>query len=103
VNSQIATLTGDYNGIGFALPSNEAKFVAEQILAQEKWRGFLGVMLEPVRGVRARHQLPDAKGAVIADMQPGDDGQPIPAAKAGLQVNDVIIEFTDNRCRIRMI
>jgi serine protease Do len=34
VNSQIATLTGDYNGIGFALPSNEAKFVTEQILSQ---------------------------------------------------------------------
>src|SRR5213075_383332 len=32
VNSQIATQTGDYNGIGFALPSNEAKFVTEQIL-----------------------------------------------------------------------
>jgi serine protease Do len=95
VNSQIATLTGDYNGIGFALPSNEAKFVAEQILSQGKVRrGFLGVMLEPVRAEFARvYHLPDARGAVIADMQPGDDGQPTPASKAGLQVNDVIIEF----------
>lgn len=95
VNSQIATLTGDYNGIGFALPSNEAKFVAEQILAQGKVRrGFLGVMLEPVRAEFARvYNLPDVKGAVIADMQPGDDGQATPAAKAGLQVNDVIVEF----------
>src|SRR6266403_3584374 len=31
INSQIATSTGDYNGIGFALPSNEASFVYEQI------------------------------------------------------------------------
>ena len=30
VNSQIATSTGDYNGIGFALPSNETKFVYDQ-------------------------------------------------------------------------
>src|SRR6266536_3568806 len=78
VNSQIATLTGDYNGIGFALPSNEAKFVAEQILAQGKVRrGFLGVTLESVRAEFARvYRLPDAKGAVVADIQPDKNGQP---------------------------
>src|SRR5438105_4641667 len=54
VNSQIATLTGDYNGIGFALPSNEAKFVTEQILSQGKVRrGFLGVTLESMLADRA--------------------------------------------------
>ena len=95
VNSQIATLTGDYNGIGFALPSNEAKFVAGQILSQGKVRrGFLGVTLESVRAEFARvYRLPEAKGAVIADMQPAENGQSTPAAKAGLQVNDVIVEF----------
>lgn len=95
VNSQIATLTGDYNGIGFALPSNEAKFVAEQILSQGKVRrGFLGVTLESVRAEFARvYRLPDVKGAVIADMQPAENGQSTPATKAGLQVNDVIVEF----------
>src|ERR1043166_8203832 len=95
VNSQIATLTGDYNGIGFALPSNEAKFVAEQILSQGKVRrGFLGVTLESVRAEFARvYRLPDAKGAVIADMQPPQPDQITPANKAGLQINDVIVEF----------
>ena len=33
MNSQIATVNGDYNGIGFALPANEASFVYKQILA----------------------------------------------------------------------
>ena len=72
VNSQIATFTGDYNGIGFALPSNEAKFVTEQILAQGKVRrGFLGVTLESVHAEFARvYGLPEAKGAVVVDMQP---------------------------------
>jgi len=95
VNSQIATLTGDYNGIGFALPSNEARFVASQILAQGKVRrGFLGVTLESVRAEFARvYRLPDAKGAVVADIQPERNGQPTPAVKAGLQINDVIVEF----------
>ncbi len=96
VNSQIATLTGDYNGIGFALPANEAKFVCDQILTGGKVkRGYLGVTLESVRGEFARvYGLPDAKGAVVADIQPDDrNGQPTPAAKAGFQINDIIVEF----------
>lgn len=95
VNSQIATLTGDYNGIGFALPSNEAKFVCGQLLSNGKVkRGFLGVTLDSVRGEFARvYKLPDAKGAIVADVSQDSGGQPTPAAKAGLQVNDVIIEF----------
>src|SRR6266850_1365349 len=95
VNSQIATLTGDYNGIGFALPSNEAKFVSEQILSGGKVkRGFLGVTLDSVRGEFARvYGLAEARGAIIADVQPDRNGQPTPAAKAGLQVNDVVVQF----------
>jgi serine protease Do len=95
VNSQIATLTGDYNGIGFALPSNEARFVCEQILASGKVkRGFLGVTLESVRGEYARiYGLSEAKGAIIADMSQDRTGQPTPALKAGLATNDVIVEF----------
>jgi len=95
VNSQIATLTGDYNGIGFALPSNEAKFVSERILGGGKVkRGYLGVTLAPVQGEFARvYGLPEAKGAIIADVQPDRNGQPTPAARAGLQVNDVVVQF----------
>ncbi|HYR75010.1 MAG TPA: trypsin-like peptidase domain-containing protein [Pyrinomonadaceae bacterium] len=96
VNSQIATLTGDYNGIGFALPSNEARFVCEQILAGGRVkRGYLGVTLESVRSEFARiYGLPEAKGAIIADVvQVERNGLPTPAEKAGLQPNDVIIEF----------
>jgi serine protease Do len=95
VNSQIATLTGDYNGIGFALPSNEAKFVCEQILSGGKVkRGFLGVTLESVRGEFARvYHLPDVRGAIVADVPSEAGTQPSPAVKAGLQTNDVIVEF----------
>lgn len=96
VNSQIATLNGDYNGIGFALPSNEAKFVCEQILANGKVkRGYLGVTLDSVKGEFARvYSLTDARGAIVSDIQfEQRDGQPTPAAKAGLRVNDIIVEF----------
>ena len=96
VNSQIATLNGDYNGIGFALPSNEAKFVCDQILANGKVkRGYLGVTLDSVRSELARvYSLADARGAIVADLQVEQrDGLPTPAAKAGLRVNDIIVEF----------
>lgn len=95
INSQIATSTGDYNGIGFALPASEANFVYRQIVDQGKVRrGYLGVTLESVRDEFARvYGLPEAKGAIILDVQQTKDGQPTPAAKAGLQSSDIIVEF----------
>jgi serine protease Do len=95
INSQIATSTGDYNGIGFALPASEANFVYRQIVDQGKVRrGYLGVTLESVRDEFARvYSLPEAKGAIILDVQQTKDGQPTPAAKAGLQSSDIIVEF----------
>jgi serine protease Do len=95
INSQIATSTGDYNGIGFALPASEANFVYRQIVDQGKVRrGYLGVTLDSVKDEFARvYGLAEAKGAIILDVQQTKDGQPTPAAKAGLQSNDIIVEF----------
>ncbi|MDQ2936100.1 MAG: trypsin-like peptidase domain-containing protein [Acidobacteriota bacterium] len=95
INSQIATSTGDYNGIGFALPATEANFVYRQIVSQGKVRrGYLGVTLESVKDEFARvYGLPQAKGAIIMDVQQTKDGQLTPAAKAGLQKIDIITEF----------
>ncbi|MBC7911813.1 MAG: trypsin-like peptidase domain-containing protein, partial [Pyrinomonadaceae bacterium] len=91
INSQIATSTGDYNGIGFALPSNEADFVYRQIISLGKVRrGYLGINPESVKEQFARvYGLPEAKGAVVIDM-PVKEG---PAAKAGIQIGDIIVEF----------
>ena len=99
INSQIATSTGDYNGIGFALPATEANFVYKQIVAQGKVRrGYLGVTLESVKDEFARvYGLPEAKGAIVMNVEQTKDGQPTPAAKAGLQSNDVIIEFNGHQ------
>ena len=89
INSQIATSTGDYNGIGFALPSNEASFVYRQLVAGGRVkRGYLGVLLDSVKAEFARvYELKDAKGAIITDVREG------PARTAGIQVNDIIVEF----------
>ena len=91
VNSQIATSTGDYNGIGFALPSNEASFVYAQLLGGGKVRrGYLGVFLDSVKAEFARvYGLGEARGAIITDVRDTDG----PAAKAGIQTNDIVVEF----------
>ncbi|MFL6332986.1 MAG: trypsin-like peptidase domain-containing protein [Pyrinomonadaceae bacterium] len=91
INSQIATSTGDYNGIGFALPTNIASSVYKQLMAGGKVRrGYLGVFLDSVKPEFARvYQLPKAAGAIIKDVADGKG----PAAAAGIQTNDVVVEF----------
>ena len=91
INSQIATSTGDYNGIGFALPSNEAGFVYQQIISAGKVRrGYLGIFLDSVRPEFARvYELPDTKGAIVTDVR----DQQGPAGKAGILANDIIVEY----------
>jgi serine protease Do len=96
MNSQIATSTGDYNGIGFALPANETNFVYKQLISQGKVkRGYLGITLDSVHDEFAKvYGLGEAKGAIITQVAPTmDNGQTTPAAKAGLQASDVIVEF----------
>jgi len=91
VNSQIATSTGDYNGIGFALPSNEASYVFRQIIANGRVRrGYLGVNLDTIKPEFGKvYEMPDLKGALVTNVADRESR----AAKAGLQVNDVIIGF----------
>jgi serine protease Do len=91
INSQIATSTGDYNGIGFALPTNIADSVYKQLMTTGKVRrGYLGVFLDSVKPEFARvYQMPEAKGAIIKDVADNKG----PAAKAGIQTNDVVVEF----------
>jgi serine protease Do len=81
VNSQIATTTGDYNGIGFALPAKSVDFVYRQIVSNGKvTRGYLGLAPESVKAQFAKvYGLPDTKGAIVRDIV--DDKSP--AAKAG--------------------
>ncbi|HEU5131340.1 MAG TPA: trypsin-like peptidase domain-containing protein [Pyrinomonadaceae bacterium] len=95
MNSQIATSTGDYNGIGFALPANETSFVYKQLIAQGKVkRGYLGITLESVHDEYAKvYGMAEAKGAIVTSVTPEENNKPTPASKAGLQPNDIIVDF----------
>ena len=95
INSQIATSTGDYNGVGFALPSNEAGYVYRQILQNGKVRrGYLGVLLDSVKPEYAKvYNLPEAKGAIVTEVRDRQSA----AALAGLQSGDIIVEFNGQK------
>lgn len=95
INSQIATSTGDYNGIGFAFPSNEAANVYRQIRENGKVRrGYFGVNLDSVKAEFAKvYGLPEAKGAIITDMRDKKSA----AAVAGLLIGDIVTEFNGEK------
>jgi serine protease Do len=94
INSQIATSTGDYNGVGFALPSREAAFVYSQIRETGRVRrGYLGIALDSVKAEFAKvYGLSSARGAIVTDVRDTRG----PAAAAGLKAGDVIVEFEGN-------
>lgn len=87
INSQILSPSGGNIGIGFAIPSNMAKAVMDQLLKNGKVRrGMLGVTIQSVDADLAQSlNLPAARGAIITSVAPGG-----PAEKAGLQRGDVI-------------
>jgi serine protease Do len=99
INTLIATTTGDYNGISFAIPSSEAISVYKQLVKQGRViRGFLGAMPERVTPQIAKiYGLPAPRGAIISNVEATVkvDGVTVesPAAKAGLKQNDVIVDY----------
>lgn len=74
-------------GIGFSIPINKAKKVADEIIAHGKVsRPFLGVGVLPIDdGMKQDYGLPDKSGAFVQSVAPGS-----PADKAGIKQGDVV-------------
>jgi Do/DeqQ family serine protease len=87
INSQILTPTGGNIGLGFAIPSNMAREVREQLKTDGTVsRGKLGVSVQSVTpDIAASLKLATASGALISGVEPGS-----PAAHAGLKQGDVV-------------
>lgn len=87
INSQIMSPTGGNIGIGFAIPSNMARAVMDQLIKTGKVRrGMLGVTIQSVDADLASSlNLPAARGAIVTSVATGG-----PAERAGLQRGDVI-------------
>ena len=90
VNTAIFSPSGGSVGIGFSVPSNEAKSVAEQLVKfGETRRGWLGVKLQTLTpDVAEGLGMQKAHGALIADVTVGG-----PSEKAGVKAGDVITGF----------
>jgi serine protease Do len=92
INTAIVSRSGGYMGIGFAIPSNMAKNVMDQIIKKGfVTRGFLGVSLQPVdKEIAAGFNLSKAEGVLISGIENGS-----PADQAGLQQGDIILEYNN--------
>ncbi len=81
---------GGFLGIGFAIPSNMAKHVMEDLVKTGKVeRGYLGAEIQSLdEGLAHAFDVPDTSGALVQNVTPGG-----PAEKAGLKAGDVIRKY----------
>jgi len=94
INSQIYSRSGGFMGLSFAIPIELAVDVANQIKETGSVsRGWLGVLIQEVtRELAESFGMDKPHGALVAKVL--DDS---PAAQAGLQVGDVIVEFNGKK------
>ena len=90
INTAIASNNGSYQGVGFAIPANLAKWVTRQLIEKGSvQRAYLGVRIEEIRAEQAEELGVDpGDGVLVAEVFPET-----PAAKAGLRKNDRILKF----------
>ena len=92
INSAIISQTGGSIGLGFAIPSNSAKKIVQQLkeFGRTK-RGWLGVQIQPVSKDFAESLgLENEKGAFVSNVNPKG-----PSKTAGIEAGDVILTFND--------
>ncbi|MGD9854779.1 MAG: Do family serine endopeptidase [Planctomycetaceae bacterium] len=90
INTAISTRSGGYDGVGFAIPVNNARWVADQLMATGSVkRAYLGVQLQGMTPqLRQQFGVPNGHGALVAHVFDGT-----PAGDAGIQPGDVILSF----------
>ncbi|WP_302964728.1 S1C family serine protease [uncultured Adlercreutzia sp.] len=90
INTLITSYSGNYSGVGFAIPVNYAINLAQQIIAgEEPTHAQLGVSLSTVSASLAqRYGLPVDTGAYVAGVSEGSG-----AAAAGIVPGDIITAF----------
>ena len=94
INTAIASTSGGYEGIGFAIPSNNAKWILTQLARYGRVeRAYLGVDIRDLRAGDARERgVPLVEGGVLVNrVNPSS-----PASLAGLRSGDVIVKFGEH-------
>jgi len=92
INTLIYSQTGGYDGIGFAIPIDTARNVADQLIktgkATHPYIGILGTTVD--KDYAETHSLKIEEGAIIAEVLKGS-----PSDKAGLKKGDIITKLDD--------
>jgi serine protease Do len=90
INTAISTRSGGYDGVGFAVPINLAKWVADQLIERGTvTRAYLGVAIQPVTSdLSKQFNVPVGKGALVTEVRPGS-----PASAARLEAGDLVLKF----------
>lgn len=93
INTAIATESGGYDGIGFAIPTHIAGWVSQKLITHgEVTRAYLGTEIRTVDAETARQfKLKVLEGALVRSVLPDS-----PAAKAGLEPGDLILKLNDH-------
>jgi len=91
VNTAIFSPSGVNIGIGFAVPSRTAQWVADQLIRTGRVeRGYIGVRLQELTpNIAQALGRPNQKGVLVASVEPGG-----PADKASVKTGDVITHFS---------
>ncbi|NTW55739.1 MAG: DegQ family serine endoprotease [Chlorobiaceae bacterium] len=94
INTAIASRTGGFEGIGFAVPSNMARQVLTSLITTGKVsRGYLGVTLQDIDDNLAKGlRLQKTEGVLVGTVVEGS-----PAQKGGIRTGDVLLEFNSNK------
>jgi serine protease Do len=90
INTAIFSQSGGNMGIGFAVPSNLAHSIMDQLVRTGKVvRGWLGVSIQELSPeLAAQFGMTETKGVLVSDVM-----EDSPAKKAGFERADVIVEF----------
>ncbi|MFM8396296.1 MAG: S1C family serine protease, partial [Pirellula sp.] len=94
INTAIMTTSGSFQGVGFAIPSSRVQWITRELSEFGKVRrAKVGMRVEPLTQVLADElKLPVRGGVVVTRINPDS-----PAQKAGLQIEDVILEIAQQR------
>jgi serine protease Do len=90
INTAILSHSGGNQGVGFAIPANQARYTMETLIKDGRIvRGFLGVSIQDVTPELAKKfDLKKTDGALVGDVTPKSA-----AAEAGIKSGDVITEL----------
>ena len=96
INTAIISPSGTSSGIGFAIPSNAASTIIDQLIKYgETKRGWLGVRIQQVtKEIATVAGLDEPRGAFIGGVSEGS-----PAEKGGIKLGDIVLEFDGQKIK----